>query len=167
MVEWMLVRHAKSDWNDSSLSDKQRPLNIRGQKAAVLLGEKLQARDMVPERVLCSTAVRAYQTLQGLMQVFSQYSETKLPEVLYFEELYLALPQTIEDIVSAHHGEKGRVMCIGHNPGMEHLASHLAGEYLEMKTAHLIVFRKNGGFSNASQSKNGWDLAGNLRGEDA
>lgn len=166
MVEWMLVRHAKSDWNNSSLSDKERPLNIRGQKAAVQLGEKLRARDMLPERVLCSTAVRAYQTLQGMMQVFSQYCGTKLPEVLYFEELYLASPQTIEEIVLANHGGKGKVMCIGHNPGMEHLASHLAGEYLEMKTAHLIVFRKNEGLDNASHSKSEWQIGGNLRGED-
>lgn len=166
MVEWMLVRHAKSDWNNSSLSDKERPLNIRGQKAAVMLGEKLQAREMVPERVLCSTAVRAYQTLQGMMQVFSQYSATKLPEVLYFEELYLAKPETIEEVVLANHGGKSKVLCIGHNPGMEHLASNLAGEYLEMKTAHLIVFGKNEGFSNASHSKSQWQLLGNLRGED-
>lgn len=166
MVEWMLVRHGKSDWSDSTASDKARPLNNRGRKDAIFLGQKIQERDLVPDRILCSTALRTIQTLQGMMQVLSQYSETRLPEILYFDELYLAAPQTIEQIVAANHGGKGRLMCIGHNPGLESLASRLALDSLVMKTAHLLIFRGKNWDSNASHSETGWELISNLRGEE-
>jgi phosphohistidine phosphatase len=166
MTQWMLVRHAKSDWNDSSLSDNQRPLNPRGRKAAVLLGEKMLSQGILPDRILCSTALRTVQTLQGLMQSFSHYSERAVPEVLYFDELYLATPEVIERIVTEHHGKRNSIMCIGHNPGIENLASLLANETLEMKTAHLIAFQRPSGWGKASQMEKDWELLENLRGED-
>jgi phosphohistidine phosphatase len=166
MTKWMLLRHAKSDWNDSSVTDKQRPLNPRGQRAAVLLGEKLLEKQLVPERILCSTALRTVQTLQGILQSLSQYSRQPVPEVLYFDELYLATPEAIQSVVAKHHGNKNILMCIGHNPGIEYLASQLAKQTLEIKTAHLIVLRKNKAWANASQITEGWELTENMRGEE-
>jgi len=178
----MLVRHAKSDWNDSSLGDKERPLNQRGRRAAVLLGQKLQQLDLVPERILCSTSLRTIQTLQGILQSLCAYSEKRVPEILYFEQLYLATAQTIQQVTLENHGGKASVLCIGHNPGIEVLASELGQETLEMKTAHLILFEKNEPWEKvsneyasneyASQRKadenhNGWRLKVNLRGEEA
>ena len=155
---WILVRHAKSDWNDPTLGDKDRPLNARGRKAAKLLGEKFLELDYVPERVLCSSAVRTQQTLKGLMQSWAQYSEQALPEVLYFDELYLAAPEAIRRIYEEHSGTRARVLMIGHNPGMELLASELLGEMVEMKTAHMVVFER--------EEEGEWRLVENIRGED-
>ena len=167
MIHWMLVRHAKSDWSDGTLSDAQRPLNQRGKKAAQQLGEKILTEGLLPERILCSTALRTVQTLQGMLQIFSQYSLSPVPEILYLQELYLATPTTIQQIVAQNHGNKTKVMCIGHNPGIENLASELANKNLEMKTAHLIVFERETDWANASQIGKGWKLLRNLRGEDS
>ncbi len=155
---WILVRHAKSDWNDPTLGDKDRPLNARGRKAAKLLGEKFLELDYVPDRVLCSSAERTQQTLKGLMQSWAQYSEQALPEVLYFDELYLAAPEAIRRIYEEHSGSRASVLMIGHNPGMELLASELLGEMVEMKTAHMVVFER--------EEEGEWRLVENIRGED-
>ena len=155
---WILVRHAKSDWNDPTLGDKDRPLNARGRKAAKLLGEKFLELDYVPDRVLCSSAERTQQTLKGLMQSWAQYSEQALPEVLYFDELYLAAPEAIRRIYEEHSGTRAGVLMIGHNPGMELLASELLGEMVEMKTAHMVVFER--------EEEGEWRLVENIRGED-
>ena len=155
---WILVRHAKSDWNDPTLGDKDRPLNARGRKAAKLLGEKFLELDYVPERVLCSSAERTQQTLKGLMQSWAQYSEQALPEILYFDELYLAAPDVIRRIYEEHSGSRASVLTIGHNPGMELLASELVGELIEMKTAHMVVFER--------EEEGDWRLVENIRGED-
>ena len=165
-TQWILVRHAKSDWEDTNLDDKQRPLSPRGKKAAVLLGEKIHNLGFTPDRILCSTALRATQTLQGILQVLSQYSQVAVPELLYFDELYLASPETITQVVASNHGGKQKIMCIGHNPGIENLATQLAQQTLLMKTAHMIVFGKNTSWGNASQIEKGWEIQGNIRGEE-
>jgi len=166
-TKWILVRHAKSDWEDTKLDDKQRPLSARGQRAAVLLGNKIQQLAYVPERILCSTALRTTQTLQGILQVLSQYSQEAVPEILYFDELYLATPDSIKRVVAIHHGGKKQIMCIGHNPGMEILARELAQQDIQMKTAHMIVFGKDTAWGNASEMEKGWELLENIRGEEA
>jgi phosphohistidine phosphatase len=149
MIRWMLLRHAKSDWADSSLEDKERPLNPRGKKAAWSMGQKLAQNDLIPERILCSTALRSVQTLQGIQQTLSQYSQRGVPEIvpeiLFFDELYLANPETIVRVAQSNHG--GR--------------------------SHLIVFEKQtetqsetlADWGNASEMYKGWKMAENLRGE--
>lgn len=166
MRRWMLLRHAKSDWADSSLEDKERPLNARGKKAACLLGQKLVENDLIPERILCSTARRTEQTLQGMMQALSQIADRAVPEVLYFDELYLATPETILRVAQGHHGGKSSLMSIGHNPGIEILASLLSDQVIEMKTAQLVVLDKQANWGNASEMQQGWQITENLRAEE-
>jgi phosphohistidine phosphatase len=141
-------------------------LNHRGRKAAVLLGNKIKKLEMQPDRILCSTATRAVQTLQGIMQILSQYGQTRIPEVLYFEELYLATPTAIARVVAEQHGESRKLMCIGHNPGIESLASQLAKEAISMHTAHWIAFETKSIWGNASEFTKDWKMVLNVRGED-
>jgi phosphohistidine phosphatase SixA len=141
------------------------------------MGQKLAQNDLIPERILCSTALRSVQTLQGIQQTLSQYSQRGVPEIvpeiLFFDELYLANPETIVRVAQSNHGGRSSLMCIGHNPGMELLASGLSAQEIEMKTAHLIVFEKQtetqsqtlADWGNASEMYKGWKMAENLRGE--
>jgi phosphohistidine phosphatase len=134
------------------------------------MGQKLAQSDLIPDRILCSTARRTVQTLQGILQTLSEYSQRSVPEILYFEELYLANPETIVRVAQANHGGRSSVMCIGHNPGMELLASGLSAQAIEMKTGHLIVFEKQteklADWGNASEMYKGWKMTENFRGED-
>jgi phosphohistidine phosphatase len=58
-----LLRHAKSSWGDPELPDHDRPLAPRGERAAALIGEHLRSAGIAPALVLCSSAVRARETL--------------------------------------------------------------------------------------------------------
>ncbi|MFY8201813.1 MAG: SixA phosphatase family protein, partial [Pirellula staleyi] len=69
-----LMRHAKSDWADASLSDKDRPLNARGRASATLMAQWMQSHQSVPDVVLCSTALRTRQTLELLTENWSSGS---------------------------------------------------------------------------------------------
>ena len=131
----ILMRHAKSDWSDSTLSDHERPLNHRGKAAAPLMGRWLAEIDAVPELILCSTATRTRETVELLVDTW-----TRKPEVSYSNDLYLAHPETILKAASSDGCGVTRLMIIAHNPGIASLVGTLAGEMMDMPTAATAVF---------------------------
>jgi phosphohistidine phosphatase len=135
------MRHAKSDWDNSALSDHDRPLNQRGKRDAPRMAKWLATRGCLPEVILGSTAVRVRETIEGLNSVW-----THDPLVLLSPSLYLSTPATIcEHIVSEAIGADGTrpacVLVIAHNPGMEHLVSQWSGSAIHMSTAAVAIFK--------------------------
>ena len=61
-LQIILIRHAKSSWNDPTQSDFDRPLNDRGEIDAPEMGKRLKAAGIVPDLIIASTAKRAQQT---------------------------------------------------------------------------------------------------------
>jgi phosphohistidine phosphatase len=61
-----LLRHDKSSWKNPGLDDHERPLNRRGRQVAKRMEEYLWRAKVAPDVVLCSTAVRAKQTLDPI-----------------------------------------------------------------------------------------------------
>src|SRR4029434_8634311 len=64
MKTLFLIRHAKSSWDDAALSDKDRPLDDRGKRDAPKMGKRLAKRDVKPDLILSSPAVRARTTAE-------------------------------------------------------------------------------------------------------
>jgi len=122
MPELLLLRHAKSSWKDRSLGDIDRPLAPRGRRAAPLMGGYLRAHDLEPDLVLCSTARRARETLDGVLTALASK-----PEISYLKTLYLAPPSRMLAILRRQSPAHGRVLLIAHNPGMQTLALDLTG----------------------------------------
>ncbi len=122
MPTLMLLRHAKSDWSDPGLADFDRPLNKRGRRAAPLIGRYLRKQDLLPDLVLCSGARRARQT----WELVSAKLRSEVP-VRFLRSLYLAPPSRLLATLQRQPEEVERLMMVGHNPGMENLAAHLAG----------------------------------------
>jgi phosphohistidine phosphatase len=121
MRQLLLLRHAKSSWDDVKLADRDRPLNERGRRAATTMRTAMRELGLVPDLVLVSTARRTRETLDAL----EPWDETPLIEPM--DALYLA---DVDQLFSAIHGvmETVRsVMLVGHNPGMHELAMALAG----------------------------------------
>ena len=117
-----LLRHAKSSWDDPALDDHDRPLSERGRAAAALVGARLAAAGAAPGLILCSTALRARETCEGVVAAFDAP-----PPCRYDERLYLASGGRILDLVGALGDEApARVMAIGHDPGLRTLAAALA-----------------------------------------
>lgn len=123
MLTLLLLRHAKSSWDDPELEDFERPLAKRGTRAAHQIGALLADEDLKPDLVLCSGAVRTRATLTLLLPALGQPP----PEIVYDDDLYLAAPAVILESIR-RAGQARRLMVIGHNPGLHALALSLVGD---------------------------------------
>ena len=140
-----LFRHGKSSWDDPGLADFARPLTGRGRRAARLMGGHMARAKWIPEVVLCSSAVRARQTLEFAMRSWPEPA----PDVRFQKNLYLADADTLLRQARALDGSANSVMLVGHEPGMRDFALLLADKaedaYLDrmarkFPTAALAVF---------------------------
>ena len=116
-----LLRHAKSSWDDAGLADHDRPLAPRGLRAVKKLAAHVREESIAPELVLCSTAARTRATIDPLLEALGD------PEIRYLPELYAAWGDTLLGIVRGVEPEPRSLLLVGHNPGMQSLAVHLAG----------------------------------------
>jgi len=138
MGSLILLRHAKSSWADGATGDHERPLNARGQRDAGAVAAALLTRERATH-VLCSTAIRTRQTLQHLVRAGAVDEACARFEA----ELYLASAKRIERSIDAAADAGAHLLVIGHNPGIEELASRLAGHRLVMKTSSLCRFDRD------------------------
>jgi len=120
MKRLTLLRHAKSGWDDSALRDFDRPLNPRGRRAARTVGAEMKAQGLAFDLILASPARRVTETLDEVAAGYGPLA----PE--YDERLYLAPAAILLDIVRHSPDAVGRLLLVGHNPGMEELALRLA-----------------------------------------
>ncbi len=118
----LLLRHAKSAWNDAGMSDHDRPLNARGERAAHAMADYIAAQSARPDRILCSTAKRTRQTLAPLLALW-----TPAPPISLEDGLYLASQQVLLARLRRLPDTDKAVLLIGHNDGIWHLAEMLAG----------------------------------------
>ncbi|HKY24286.1 MAG TPA: histidine phosphatase family protein [Gaiella sp.] len=120
MKRLLLLRHAKSSWDDAALRDRDRPLAPRGRKAAKRMGRWAEKNRIRPQLVLCSSAVRARETLQRMLPCLGE------PDVWVEVTLYAAAAETLLARVQALPDDVDEAMLVGHNPGVEDLALLLA-----------------------------------------
>ncbi len=133
----LILRHAKSSWDDESLDDHERPLNKRGQRDVLRMGQWIADQDLVPEVILSSTAVRAKLTAQGVADACGFAGK-----IHFSSELYHASYQNYLREISHVEKSCGSVMIVGHNPGLEILVNFLSGqETLRFPTAALAYFQ--------------------------
>jgi phosphohistidine phosphatase len=119
----LLLRHAKSSPGDPSLADMERPLNDRGEKAATRMGEYIARKKLVPERVLCSPALRTRQTWAlAAHEMPSPPSATICPELYAFGDGTPLLA-----VLRSRGGKAKCVMLVSHNPSTHNLALRLVG----------------------------------------
>jgi phosphohistidine phosphatase len=123
MVTLSLFRHAKSAWDNTALDDFERPLAARGEQAALRMGQYMAEYGLEPELVLCSTAVRARQTLE---LAAAEWAST--PVLRYEDELYHASPADMMSLLNKLPQSCMHAMVIGHNPGIHLLAVKLCDD---------------------------------------
>ncbi len=129
-----LLRHAKSSWDDRSLTDFGRPLNERGLKTAPFVGALMTERGLIPDVVISSPAARAKETARLILEKAGMDVE-----IAFDERIYEASPQTLLAVVSAIDGHNTSAMIVGHNPGIEGFIWYLTGTLQPMPTAALAV----------------------------
>jgi phosphohistidine phosphatase len=115
-----LLRHAKSSWDDDALRDRDRPLAPRGRRATKRIASWSRKHDVRPQLVISSSAVRARETLRGVLPGLGE------PEVWIEVALYAASAETLLERVHALPDEAEEAMLVGHNPGLADLLLLLA-----------------------------------------
>lgn len=116
------LRHAKSDWSNIDLSDHDRPLNGRGRRACAKIGIVLQKRGFNPGLVLCSSAVRAQETIDRVMSAASSDWPKQIEPGLYG-----ASADRILGLIRQQPDEYDSLLCVGHNPGFQDIVIGLSG----------------------------------------
>ncbi|MFQ5421901.1 MAG: histidine phosphatase family protein [Anaerolineae bacterium] len=132
MKTLLVLRHAKSSWNNANLTDFERPLNKRGKRDAPRMGEWLKKRDLTPDLIITSSAERALQTAEAVALAAGYEGELQVTR-----QLYLAEPATYLLMLSELEDRYGRVLVVGHNPGVEDLVELFTDEWERMPTAAL------------------------------
>lgn len=130
MKTLLLMRHAKSSWKDTELSDIDRPLSKRGKQDAPFMGAVLKEKELVPQLILSSTAVRARQTAELLTAACNFGGDIR-----YLDSFYLAEPSAYLHGLTDLPDVLERVMVIGHNPGLEGLLQLLSGRIEALPTS--------------------------------
>ena len=122
MKRLTLLRHAKSSWDDPVARDFDRPLNAKGQRAGRTVGEAMRQLGLSFDAVVASPAARVAETLEEVAQGFG---EPLTPR--FDERIYLASLDALLEVVHATDDRVHSLLLVGHSPGLERLALHLAG----------------------------------------
>ncbi len=116
-----IVRHAKSSWKDASLSDRERPLNRRGERDAPVMARRILRHGIRPSLIISSPAVRAWTTAKVVA------AELNYPREFLQREpgLYLASLDQLLDVIIAQDDGFNSLMLFGHNPGLTDLVNYV------------------------------------------
>jgi phosphohistidine phosphatase len=118
----LLLRHAKSSWENAGLADLERPLAPRGRRTAPLVARRMVEKGWVPDLVLCSQALRVRQTWQLMAPLLGEAIPCKT-----LRSLYPGAPSRLLMTLQRTADEVGTLLLIGHNPGLGVLAVDLCG----------------------------------------
>lgn len=120
MRELLIMRHGKSDWN-GGMADFERPLAPRGIRDAEAVGAWLTQSDLWPDRIRSSPAARTRETVSHVLQGAGR----EQPEPEWLDTMYLASLDTL--LAAIPEAMSGRLLLVGHNPGLDQLVMHLCG----------------------------------------
>ncbi|WP_410217744.1 SixA phosphatase family protein [Paracoccus sp. (in: a-proteobacteria)] len=115
----ILTRHAKSAWDDPTLDDHDRPLNDRGRRSALALGDWMASRGYEPEEVLCSSSTRTQET----WEVIASAPLEVRPLMRIESSLYQAGTERLLAVLRT--ATQPTVMMLAHNPGISEFAAML------------------------------------------
>ena len=111
-----LFRHAKSSWDDSVPRDFDRPLNKRGEKAAVTMGLWVKRNGLTFDHVVASPAVRVTETIDQFIKGTGGRMDPN-----WDRRIYLASSATLMDVLRDQSDAHRNLLMVGHNPGLEDL----------------------------------------------
>ena len=127
MKRLVLIRHAKSSWNNPGLRDFDRPLNKRGKVDAPEMGRRLAQRSLMPDRLLSSPAKRAIRTAEIIAGAIG----FPAGRISRMDRLYGAGVTDLLDILRELNDGDDIVYLVGHNPGLTDLITTISSDFLD------------------------------------
>lgn len=136
MKKVLFVRHAKSSWDNMTLSDKDRPLNARGLKDAPYMAHKCNTSSLAIDLIISSPANRALTTAQFFHKEYQIKTDIVLHNFLYHGDI-----EDYEEALSLVDDGFEQVAIFGHNPGLTYLVNQLKGaDYIDnVPTCGVVV----------------------------
>ena len=122
----LIIRHAKSDWNYLNFSDFDRPLNDRGNLDAPEMAQRLVEKNIIPQQIISSPAVRAYTTAC----YFADAYKIEQSEIIKQKDIYEASVQTLLRVLTNLDNHLDFIAIFGHNPGLTNLVRTLCDKDL-------------------------------------
>jgi phosphohistidine phosphatase len=122
----LLVRHAKSDWDNIKLPDFDRPLNPRGEKNAPEMAKRLVKKGAVPQQIVSSPALRAITTARYFAKEFGLEKSDIVKEPAIYEALTSTLMEVIDNLDNSY----SFTALFGHNPGITSVVGNLCNKDL-------------------------------------
>jgi phosphohistidine phosphatase len=136
--ELLLVRHAKSDWDNIKLRDFDRPLNSRGDKNAPEMAARLKNKNLIPSQIISSPALRAITTAQ----YFAEELGIKKSDIIKETDIYEAFTSTLLEVINNLDDRSSFTALFGHNPGITSIANNLCnGNILNIPTCGMVLIR--------------------------
>lgn len=132
MKTLLLLRHAKSCWNEPGTSDFDRPLNDRGKRDAPRMGQLIREQNLVPDLIVSSPAKRARKTADVIAETCGYKNSVEV-----VDGVYEANVKTLIKVLAKSAPIAERVMLVGHNPGLDELLYALTGDDEHLPTAGL------------------------------
>lgn len=123
MKALFVLRHAAASGPASAPTDFDRPLNPRGRMQALDIGAKMRERDLDFDAIVASPALRVVETLSGVNE-----GARSTVQPMYDARAYNASPETMTEIIREADDRFERLLIVGHNPGLQQLLLHLAGD---------------------------------------
>ena len=130
MKTLLLLRHAKSSWDDHGLRDFDRPLAGRGERDAPRIGKALRKRGVTPNLIISSPAARAKATIEAVAKAAKLGVEPRFEETIYG-----ASSAELMKLIRRLPDQTSCVLLAGHNPGFEDLVARLTRSHERMPTA--------------------------------
>ncbi|MFD3001376.1 SixA phosphatase family protein [Pontibacter toksunensis] len=135
-----IVRHAKSSWEFEELSDHDRPLNKRGRSDASLMGQELAARDVQPNLIISSPAVRALTTATLVGKELGYDAD----DIVLDERVYGAGKEDLLQVVQEAPADVDYLMLVGHNEAISDFANMITPEQVSrLPTTGVVVLEFN------------------------
>lgn len=122
-----LVRHAKSSWKDQSLNDIERPLNKRGKRDAPAMGHFLKKKNIYPDIIISSPAVRAAVTAKIIAENLSY----PLNRIKYSDDIYDVDTTSLFKVVKHIKDKYDSAMITGHNPVLTNFGNALTNSRVD------------------------------------
>ncbi|HXL54900.1 MAG TPA: histidine phosphatase family protein [Chitinophagaceae bacterium] len=138
MKQLLLIRHAKSSWDDPSQNDFDRPLNKRGKKDAPEMAERLLDKKIKIDAFLSSPAERALDTCIYFTKAF----DVKKKEIIQIPELYNAQVENFYKVVSEVDNSFDTIALFSHNPGITEFVNELTDVHIDdMPTCSIFAVK--------------------------
>lgn len=122
MKQLLLVRHGKSEWGNAHLADFDRPLNPRGHRNAPEMAARLLQKNLVPQQIVSSPALRAITTAKHFAQAWKKSTE----QIKEDASIYEANVKTLLKVINNFNNKYDYIAVFGHNPGFTDLVNYLS-----------------------------------------